>query len=316
MLIRYIRFLFALVIATLSLGISRDVTAAPNDHFPATIALPNGWQPEGIARGYGTTVYSGSTATGAIYQADLRTGKGSTLIPPMTFGMAVGMQFDPRTHLLYVAGGFTGKIYVHDTVTATTVATITATTDPNTFVNDVVVTREAVYFTDSSRPYFYRLPLETFGRLPASPVAAEVPLSGDYELVPGAFNANGIVALPGGRKLIIVNSALGTLYLVDSTTGTANAIDLDGGDVLNGDGLMLNGRELYVVQNYNNQVTVVEFEHCFGSGRIVDELTDSRFDFPTTLVDFGPWLYVINSRLSTPPTPDMQYSILQISKVN
>src|SRR5512145_2863885 len=96
---RYIRFLFALVITTLSFGISHGATAAPKSYFPATVALPNGWQPEGIARGYGATVYSGSTATGAIYQADLRTGQGSTLIPPMPFGMAVGMQFDPRTHL-------------------------------------------------------------------------------------------------------------------------------------------------------------------------------------------------------------------------
>lgn len=313
---RYIRFLFALVITTLSFGISHGANAAARGGFPATIALPDGWQPEGIARGYGTTVYSGSTATGAIYQADIRTGQGSILIPPMTFGMAVGMQFDPRTHLLYVAGGYTGKIYVHDTVAGTTLATMTATTDPNTFVNDVVVTHEAVYFTDSSRPYFYRLPLATAGRLPANPVAEEVSLSGDYAMVPGAFNANGIEALPGGHQLIIVNSALGALYLVDSGTGCATQIDLNGDDVLNGDGLRLVGRELYVVQNYDNQVAVVEFDHRFRSGRVTNTITDPRFDFPTTLVGFGPWLYVINSRLTTPPAPDMQYSVLQVSKVD
>jgi hypothetical protein len=78
----------------------------------------------------------------------------------------------------------------------------------------------------------------------------------------------------------------------------------------------INGRELYLVQNYNIQMTVVGFRHCFGLGRIVDAITGTRFDFPTTLVRSRSWLYVINSRLSTPPTPDMQYSILQISKVN
>jgi sugar lactone lactonase YvrE len=313
---RYIRFLLALVITTLSFGISHSAKAAAKGYFPATISLPDGWQPEGIARGYGATIYSGSTANGAIYQADLRTGQGSILIPPMPFGMAVGMQFDPRTHLLYVAGGFTGKIYVHDTVAGTTVATMTATTDPNTFVNDVVITHEAVYFTDSSRPYFYRLPLAASGRLPANPAVEEVPLSGDYAMVPGAFNANGIEALPGGQQLIIVNSALGALYLVDSETGIATQIDLNGDDVLNGDGLRLIGRELYVVQNYDNQVAVVEFEHCHGSARIVNTITDPRFDFPTTLVGFGPWLYIINSRLTTPPTPELQYSVLQVSKVD
>lgn len=38
---------------------------------PATMALPNGFQPEGIVSGEGTTLYAGSLANGAIYQADV-----------------------------------------------------------------------------------------------------------------------------------------------------------------------------------------------------------------------------------------------------
>ena len=51
-------------------------SAALAKSFPATIALPNGWQPEGIAVGDGSTFYVGSIPTGAVYRGDLRTGKG------------------------------------------------------------------------------------------------------------------------------------------------------------------------------------------------------------------------------------------------
>jgi len=313
---RFVKALLVLIVSLFTLGSPHGAIAAP-DFFPASIPLPNGWRPEGIAQGFGTTVYSGSTETGAIFRADVRTGQGSVLVPPIAGSMAVGLNFDPRTRLLYVAGGATGKIYVHDTVTGSTVATITATTEPLTFVNDVVVTRDAVYFTDSFRAFFYRLPLLSFGRLPANPVADEIPLSGDFSMVGGgAFNSNGVVAVPGGQQLIIVNSALGTLYLVNSTTGTANLIELNGGAVPNGDGLLLEGHKLYVVQNANNQIAVVDLDWCFGSGHIERTIVDARFDFPTTLVDFGPSLYVINSRLSTPPTPDLAYSILRVAKRN
>jgi len=310
----FIRTLFVLFVAVFTLSLPSGATAAQDEFFPSSISLPNGWRPEGIAQGHGTTVYSGSTETGAIYQADIRTGRGSILVPPVAGTMAVGLHFDPRTHLLYVAGGATGKIYVHDTSTGATVATITATTDAFTFVNDVAITRDAVYFTDSFRPVVYRVALWAGGRLPANPVAEEITLTGDFGMVGGgAFNANGIVAIAGSNNLIVVNSALGTLYQVDGATGNARLIDLNGANVLNGDGLLLQGHELYVVQNANNQIAVVDLDWCFGSGHVERTIVDSRFDFPTTVIDFGPALYVINSRLTTPPTPDMEYSILRVS---
>jgi hypothetical protein len=309
-----VRTLFVLFAALFACGLPGVANAAPQ-FFPSSIQLPNGWRPEGIARGYDTTVYSGSTETGAIYQADIRTGRGSILVPGIAGSVAVGLHFDPRTHLLYVAGGATGKIYIYDTVAGTAVATITATTDPVTFVNDVTLTRDAAFFTDSYRAFFYRVPLSSHGRLPANPVAEQIPLSGDFAMVgAGAFNANGIVAVPGTEQLIIVNSALGTLYRVDSATGKASLIDLNGANVLNGDGLLLAGDDLYVVQNSNNQISVVELNRGVSSGHIERTIADSRFDFPTTLVDSGPWLYVINSRLSTPSTPDLEYAILRVSK--
>ena len=45
--------------------------------FPDVIALPKGFQPEGIEVGKGMTFYVGSVANGAIYRGDLRTGRGA-----------------------------------------------------------------------------------------------------------------------------------------------------------------------------------------------------------------------------------------------
>jgi hypothetical protein len=49
--------------------------------FPDTIRLPDGWQPEGIAAGRGTSLYVGSIPTGAVWKGDARTGRGDVLVP-------------------------------------------------------------------------------------------------------------------------------------------------------------------------------------------------------------------------------------------
>ena len=59
-----------------------QLAAADDDAvFPDTIALPNGFRPEGIAIGRGTTVYIGSIPTGAILRLDARTGRTRTVVP-------------------------------------------------------------------------------------------------------------------------------------------------------------------------------------------------------------------------------------------
>ena len=52
--------------------------AKHKDRFPATIALPLEWRPEGIASGRGTDFYVGSIPQGAVWKGDYRTGQGAT----------------------------------------------------------------------------------------------------------------------------------------------------------------------------------------------------------------------------------------------
>ena len=116
-----------------------------------------------------------------------------------------------------------------------------------------------MYFTDSRRPWLYRLPLGHHGELPDASDVQTIPLSGDYVHDPtvGVNNLNGIVATPNGKMLIAVQSNTASLLRIDPGTGVADTIELTGGDATNGDGLLLVGRTLYVVQNFRNQVAVI-----------------------------------------------------------
>ena len=81
----------------------------------------------------------------------------------------------------------------------------------------------------------------------------------------------------------------------------------------NGDGLLLDGRTLYVVQNRDNRIAVVKLDHRFRDGRIIRYLTDDDFDVPTTLAEGRPggYLWAVNARFTTPPTPDTTYDVVR-----
>jgi sugar lactone lactonase YvrE len=279
--------------------------------FPDSIPLPAGFRPEGIATGDGHTFFVGSLANGAIYRIDLITGEGTIVIEGQTGRVAVGLKYDSRSLLLFVAGGPTGKAFIYDTATGTLKAEIQLTAPPTTFINDVVITKDAAYFTDSMRPVLYKIPLADDGT-PISATSQEVPLGGEFEFIPGAFNANGIDAVPNGSLLIIVNSTTGDLYTVDPATGDATRINLGDGSVSSGDGILLQGKTLYVVQNFLNQIAVVELSNDFSSGEIVDLITSTSFRVPTTIAAFGKALYVVNARFDTPPTPTTDYDVVRV----
>jgi sugar lactone lactonase YvrE len=297
-----------LVFAALLAYAPAGVRAA--ETWPDVIALPNGWLPEGVVTGHGPVIYSGSRANGAIYAADLRTGEGEILVPGQAGRVAVGLSFDARTNYIFVAGGATGKGTVYDADTGALVQEYTLTA-PGTFINDVIVTREAAYFTESRQPVYYRIPLGPGGGLPAPNAVEAIPLSGDWQQLSGN-NANGIEATPNGTWLIIVNSTVGALYRVEPLSGVATQIDLGGASVSAGDGLLLRGQTLYVVRNQLNQIAIVELAPDFSSGEVVGTITNPNFDIPSTIAAFGNALYAVNARFTTPPTPDTTYSIVRV----
>ncbi|WP_394832433.1 hypothetical protein LVJ94_38580 [Pendulispora rubella] len=289
-----------------------DAENAPVDGapWPANFSLPDGFQPEGIAIGRLPRAYFGSRKDGSIYQVNLRTGRGSILsVGPGT--PSQGLKIDDRNRL-FVAGGIAGNARVIDATTGKVLQSYSFDSSP-TFVNDVLLTRDAAWFTDSYSPTLYKLPLGPNGALPAQ--AVPVPLTGDLVFAQG-FNANGIVTSPDGRSLIVVATNVGKLYRVDPKTGVTRLIDVGGESLTFGDGLLREGHTLYVVRNrlVPAEVAVVELDDSASSGKVVGHLTDSRFDVPTTVASFGPRLYLPNGRLTTDPTPTTSYNVVAISK--
>ena len=288
---------------------------AAHGSYPETISLPPGWQPEGIATD-GDTFFAGSRATGSIYRGNLKTGRGEPLVT-RTGGAALGMKVDKRDRL-FVAGGGTGTAQVYDSRDGDLLAGYDLTEQPlerPTFVNDVTLTRKAAYFTDSLRRQLYVLDLWR-KRLPET--ARTLPLTGDLEEVPASegFELNGIAAARDGKRLIAVHGGIGALFLIDPRSGDTEEIDLGGDTVANGDGLLLEGRKLYVVQNRLNRIAVVKLDRGLDDGRIVRYLTDDDFDVPTTLAEGrrGRYLWAVNARFTTPPTPDTTYDVVRVSR--
>jgi sugar lactone lactonase YvrE len=278
--------------------------------FPDRIDLPAGWQPEGIEIGRGTTFYVGSVATGDIYRGDLRTGEGATLVDAPDGRRATGIELD-RHGRLFVAGHATGHGYVYDARTGAEVADYTfATPAPGqpTFINDVVVTRDSAWFTDSNRPVLYRIPIGRGGELGAFET---VQLGGEFAFVPGTFNVNGIDATRNGRTLVFVQSNPGRLYTAD-TNGVARLIDLGGASMSNGDGLLLDGKTLYVVRNQLNQIAVVRLSSDLSSGKVGEPITSGGFDIPTTVDEHRDSLYAVNARFGTQDPQPAPYWITRV----
>ena len=272
------------------------------------IELPNGFQPEGIASTGGRDLFVGSIPTGAIWRGDAKTGNGSVRVPPQEGRSAIGIKVERG--LIFVAGGATGDAYVYDKRTGADVAQYElAPEGANTFVNDVVVTRHAAYFTDSRLQQLYVLPLGRKGTPAAQAEVRTLPLTGDIAYTTGN-NANGIEYT--GRWLIIVQTNTGKLFRVDRATGKADEVELGGADVLNGDGLLLSGRTLFVVQNRLNRIAVVRLSKRGGTGRVVAHLTDPDFDVPTTITFAAGRLFAVNARFGTPPGPDVPYWITPV----
>lgn len=304
---------FTRAVAAITVGLVAAALASPSAGAasrPTVIPLPDGFQPEGIATTEeGSRFFTGSLANGAIFKGSLRTGEGEVLVAGEEGRVAVGLKV--RRGLIWVAGGPTGQAYVFDAHTGEEVATLELTTG-STFVNDVVVTHGAAWFTDSFNQQLYKVPIQgdDFG------AAETVALTGDISFVAGEFNLNGIDSARRGGKLIVVQSNTGKLFEVDSHTGETTEIDLGGESVPSGDGILLDGRSrLWVVQGFLNTVTEIELASDLGSGEVVSRTTHPNFDVPTTVAESDGYLALPNARFETVDDPTTaEYEVTQIPK--
>ncbi len=319
-----VRLALASVLAVaLTASSGTAVSAHPVGHhrspLPDRIELPDGFAPEGIVSGRGPTAYVGSLADGDVYKVSLRTGRGR-VISQGDGTPSVGMRLDRRGRL-WIAGGDNGTADDGDgdaKVVDTRTGKVLAHLDlGGGFVNDVILTRRAAWFTDSQRAVLYRVPVSRAGKHHTHRVGSRfsvLPLRGAWEQVPNAFNANGIATTPRGKALLVVNSTLGTLHRINPRTGRARVVDLGGATLGNGDGLLRRGRVLYVVRNQLGKVAVLRLNRAGTRGRLVTELTSDDFDVPTTVASHRGSLFLPNARFGTPPTPTTEYWITRVAR--
>ncbi|CAM5745725.1 hypothetical protein SAFG77S_13059 [Streptomyces afghaniensis] len=287
-------------------GTTGTAQAAPGTGWPTEFPLPDGWLPEGITIGSRPYAYMGSRADGAIYRTDLRTGEGGVLHEGAAGLASIGLKLD-RDGLLYVAGGAGGTARIVNARTGELFTTYRLTRDAAPFINDVVLHEDRAWFTDSRAAVLHGVPRGRRGEVRA------LPLTGEWVQAPSGTNsANGLVATPDGRGLIIVNA--GQLYRVDLRTGHATKVALQGApDVAGGDGLVRLGRTLYVVQNRLNKVTVWDLDRKATTATLTRTITDPRFDVPTTAARYGDRLYLVNARFTSPQTPETTFNAVAVS---
>ena len=290
------------ILAAMALGGLLTLTgvSAPAQafHQEEQIVLPGAHSAEGVAAGAGTTFYAGELFTGDIFRGDVAAGTAARFIAAPPGRMALGLRTDIAHGLLFVAGGFTGQAYVYDLATGAPVAAYQLTTETSV-INDVAVTSQGAWFTDSAQAKLYLVPVSPSGVLGS---ARTLDLHGPAAVVEPGFNNNGIQATADGRTLIVAHTNSAVLNTVDPTTGDSATIQ--GVSVPNVDGILMAGRTVYAVQNFSNQVSQFQLAGDLSSGRLVKTVTSGLFEVPTTVARFGDRLAVVNAKFDTgfPPT--------------
>ncbi|MDN3238099.1 SMP-30/gluconolactonase/LRE family protein [Glycomyces tritici] len=316
------RLLASVVSVALAVPIAVGLLAAPasaTHHFDE-IDLPNGFSPEGIAIHEGLA-YTGSLADGSILQIDLKTEALSDFgDDPGPNKRSLGMKVD-RFDRLWVAGGgpsfFPGVaagFRVYDIETGDVLADVAI----GEFVNDVFVTDDAAWFTDSLAAQLIRVPIAKDGAIGTPEI---VKLGGDWAQAQNV-GANGIVAAQGGKKLIVgqtftADEAGGALYVIDADAeGEADAqrIAIEGGSLEPGpDGLVLIKRKLYAVTPEG--VVKIRLNKSLTTGTIVKEL-DVGAEWATTAAKYRSNLYVVDGNFGENfvniGNPDAEFKIVKV----
>jgi sugar lactone lactonase YvrE len=233
----------------------------------------------------------------------------------------IGMDVD-RFGRLWVAGGGSGFVpgqftsfRVYDTRSGKMLTEV-AVPDAQ-YLNDVIVSRDAAWFTDSFAPSLIRVPISAGGRIGAP---RKVVLGGDWVQSSVGFNANGIDVTPDGRGLVVGQTQAvdghPALFLVPNSAAAvadARRITLDG-TLVGADSLQLIGQTLYVA-NFKG-VTKVTLSRSLTTGRVLDNTTVPGAAWPTAAVAHDCLLYVVDANFgdnfSNVGNPDAVFKVVAI----
>jgi DNA-binding beta-propeller fold protein YncE len=255
--------------------------------------------PEGVAFDKESKAFFVSiTADGAIYRGTLDSDTVVPFIPGGPGRAAVGLKV--KDGKLYVAGGPTGTITVYDLATQQAVAVFQ--TDAGGFLNDLVVTGSGdVFVTDSFRPTLWHVTAEQVQAGSGTPQALDV---SEIPFQVG-FNLNGIVS-EGSRRLVVVQSNTGELFRIDlaDNQSSIRAIDeIQGANVLGGDGQLLDRGRLVVVQGDPAQLSFLKLRGGALSATLERTQTSDNLRGPSTVARAMDLYLVVNADFDTSQLP-------------
>ncbi|WP_309064815.1 SMP-30/gluconolactonase/LRE family protein [Microbacterium sp.] len=248
--------------------------------------------------------YVSETTGGEIHRGDAGTDQTVEWLAPGADGRttARGMTVDKDGNL-YIAGGPNGlgtglpDVWVYSPEGELLTALRMPASD--VFVNDVVIGPDgAAYFTDSNDPRIYRVALE--GGEWTATVWADA--TGTITRQAG-FNLGGIEVSPDGNAFIVAQGNVGKLWRF-GMDGSISEIPTGGVDLVNADGLVLQGTSLTVVRNFSRVVTTLRVAADAGSATLVAEQPSSPTRVLTTAAELrGEILYVDSEFGPNPPVP-------------
>jgi sugar lactone lactonase YvrE len=205
--------------------------------------------PEGIDVTPSGRIYVTSSGTGDIHVGSLGSPTMRTFArgADADRGSALGIHADQRGRV-FVASPSTVDVYTPDGEVLTRRAV--PSDAGQTYLNDLAITHDAVYVTDSANALVWRMSLEgnQIGEL--EPWFRARSLMPPFE--PGWFYLNGIVTSDDGSRLLVSAQGLGALIRVETGSAAGEFVETDGNAFGNfgPDGMVLEGDVVRGVLNY------------------------------------------------------------------
>jgi len=283
-------------------------TAAPHDNDAATKVFTldpsTHGNPEGVAFDPASrSFFVGATGDGTIYRGTLDSSTAGVFIPGAPGMEAVGLKVAGGK--LYVAGGFSGAVRVYEIATKKLVASFE--TGSGGMLNDLVVTQTGdVFVTDSFRPILWRITAAKVAAGGGTPEGIPVDPEIGYLYSPDPFNLNGIVALNGGRRLIVGQSNTGKLFRVDFKEGAPFGREIReiAVDPVYSDGLLLDkGYLIAVTWAPAETLAFIKLDGKVERGTVVEHRSDPTLRGPSTVARARNFYLVVNADFATSTTP-------------
>jgi sugar lactone lactonase YvrE len=300
----FTRFRFACLAAALLPvpGFAQTPTQAPaldTHKLPAEVTFPEGvaYDPAGGA------IYTASALTGTLVRVNLATRAADVVAPAgvlveggvtKTFPAVLGMKLDGQDRL-WIAGGRSGRFFIVDAKSGKLIKQLEVPDPAKSLVNDVALIGTTGYFTDTRTPTLWRIQAKG---TEIGPLEPWLDFTGTALQYYEGANLNGITATPDGQSLIVVQMGKGLLYRIDVKSKAVSPIDTGGADLTGADGLVLDGRTLYVVRQTAVEVATVQLSQDLTKGTVTARFKNPALAWPATAVKVGDRLLVVNTQFN------------------